>query len=263
MKQKKPGTKLAAISIENDAVDNGAEHIETLPLWPMMAVTPTPTSNKFSVLEDDDGDNEENEVLKALAALTPNVQRASDKARPQRAKKSKTLNIAHLNSIARMVKSGEIQLPDLDLEDDDEYDYIWAMVDSGAGANVARREHIPGSRRARSAPRISLTIANGDDLPNRGARVVTCYDRSGSKCDRLFYEAPVEMPILSVTEISKEGKSGSEVRFRLKDGEIIDNATGKRCHFVKRMGVYFMRLYFPKSASNDLNKSEDVGRLVR
>ena len=161
-----------------------------------------------------------------------------------------------------MVKSGEISLPDVDLEDDDSYDYVWAMVDSGAGANVARREHIPHSRRARSAPRISLTIANGDTLPNRGARVVTCYDRSGAKCDRLFYEAPVEMPILSVTELSKEGRSGSEVRFRIQDGDIIDNFTGKKCHFVKRMGVYFMRLYFPKP-TGDSNNSEGFGRLVR
>ena len=59
-----------------------------------------------------------------------------------------------------------------------------------------------------------------------------CYDRSGSSCDRLFYEAPVEMPILSVTELSKEGHSGSEIRFRAKDGEIVGNATGKKCRFV-------------------------------
>ena len=61
------------------------------------------------------------------------------------------------------------------------------------------------------------------------------------------------MPSLSVTELSKEGSSGSEIRFRSVDGDIIDNESGKKCHFVKRMGVYFMRLYFPKS-------TEDFGR---
>ena len=81
----------------------------------------------------------------------------------------------------------------------------------------------------------------------------------------MVYEAPVEMPILSVTELSKEGKDGSEVRFRHKDGDIIDNATGKKCHFVKRMGVYFMRLYFPKSpGSNDvMARPSGLGRLDR
>ena len=111
------------------------------------------------------------------------------------------------------MKSVEIDLPSLDLENDDECTNVWAMVDSGAGANVARREQIPHSRKARTVPRISLTVANGDILPNRGARTATCYDRFCSKCDRLFYDAPVEMPILSIAELSKEGSNGSEVRF--------------------------------------------------
>jgi hypothetical protein len=149
-------------------------------------------------------------------------------------------------------------LPGLDLEDDDEYDYVWAMVDSGAGANVARKDHFPHSRPA-VAPKISLTIANGDALPNSGARSVTCHDRHGNKCERLFYDAPVEMPIVAVTELAKEGEAGSEVRFRIQDGEIIDNLTGKRCQFVKRMGVYFMRIYFPKSNGGH-NRSSGFGR---
>ena len=70
------------------------------------------------------------------------------------------------------------------------------------------------------------------------------------------------MPILSVTELSKDGDSGPDIRFRSKDGEIIDNATGKKCHFVKRMGVYFMRLYFPKSSS-PVARPSGFGRLDR
>ena len=238
-----------------------------MPLWPIIPVPPTPISNKFSILEDDDSDDEETEVMKTLAALTPHVRLASDKYRSQRSKKAdgSKLNLAHLNAIARMVKSGEIELPDLDLEEDEAYNYVWAMVDSGAGANVARREHLPHSRQTKSAPKISLTVANGETLPDHGARAVTCYNRSGSRCDRIFYEAPVEMPILSVTELSKEGNSGSEIRFRSRDGEIIDNATGKKCHCVRRMGVYFMRLYFPKSPGlNDaMARPSGFGRLDR
>ena len=161
-----------------------------------------------------------------------------------------------------MVKSGEITLPELDLDHDDDFDYVWAMVDSGAGANVARRNQISGSRESRLAPRISLTIANGETLPNRGARIATCFDQSGTEYERTFYDAPVEMPILSVTELSKEGSSGSEVRFRIKDGEIIDNATGRKTPFVKRMGVYFMRLYFRNNAGNPTH-TEDFHRLDR
>ena len=84
-------------------------------------------------------------------------------------------------------------------------------------------------------------------MENQGAGQVTSFSRDGARSTRVFYEAPVEMPILSVAELSKEGEFGSEVRFGIKDGVVVDNLTGKRVFFVKRKGVYFMRLYFPKS----------------
>ena len=69
----------------------------------------------------------------------------------------------------------------------------------------------------------------------------------GSVSKRVFYEAPVDMPILAVNELAREGELGTEVRFRSNDGCIIDNLTGRRSHFIKRKGVYFMRLYFPNN----------------
>ena len=166
------------------------------------------------------------------------------------------MNLSHLNSIARKVKSGEIQLPTIDLEENNEYEYIWCMVDSGAGANVAKKEDLPDSVPVK-APTISLTIADGTVMPNQGARSVECFDQTGKKTTRVFYEAPVEMPILSVTEIAKEGTMGSEVRFRQQDGEIIDTMTGQSVDFVKRMGVYVMRIYFHKVKGR---KDMDFGR---
>ena len=159
------------------------------------------------------------------------------------------MDFAFINAIARRVKSGEIQLPDADLDTEDQYEYVWALVDSGAGANVARREHFPNWKEV-GAPKISLTLANGETMPDSGAGEVASFTRDGKVNKRVFYGAPVEMPILAVTELAREGELGSEVRFRLKDGVIIDNLTGKRCQFVKRKGVYFMRLYFPKDVGD-------------
>ena len=141
-----------------------------------------------------------------------------------------------------MVKSGEISPPDVDLETDKEYDCVWALVDSGAGANVARRSHFPNFRPVQ-APRISLTLANGEVMENNGAGEVTSYSRDRTKSKRVFYEAPVEMPILAVTELTKEGELGSEVRFRIKDGVIIDNLIGNRINFVKRRCVWHETLF--------------------
>ena len=243
---KSKSAKVTAVGIAfND--DGPGEHAETTKLWSMMRMPPTgEVANKFAALTDDsETDRDEDDVVKAISALTPNVKRASKRISQRNARKSKSMNLAHLNAIARKVKSGEIQLPDMDLTDNDEFEYIWCMVDSGAGANVARREHLPHSKKT-NAPRISLTVANGETMPNRGARSTECYDKSGTRTTRVFYEAQVEMPILSVTEITKEGTLGSEVRFRRNDGMIVDNSTGRTSEFVKRMGVYFMRIYFPK-----------------
>ena len=262
-REKAKDTPLRAVNVGPVLPDEDAEHAETNMLFPLMKIPPPfANPNKFSALSDGDSDDDENDVMKALASLTSNVQLASSRSLSQKARRARKPNgtrLAHLNAIARKVKSGEIDLPDLDLEHDSEYDYIWTMVDSGAGANVARKEHFKHSHRV-NAPAISLTVANGEVLPNRGARSVKCYDRSGFQKTRVFYEAPVEMPILAVTEFAQEGDDGSEVRFRFADGEIIDTHDGRRVPFVKRMGVYFMKIYFPKDASASVNNTE---RFVR
>ena len=69
----------------------------------------------------------------------------------------------------------------------------------------------------------------------------------GTQRTRIFYEADVDMPILSVAEISQEGSQGSEVSFRKKNGFIEDVHSGQRMHFIKRKGVYVIRLRVPKN----------------
>ena len=243
--------KVNSVSVEgmgNDDFEDDDELEETVRVWPIMPIPkPVTTSNSFMNLSETDDEDDESEVVRALSQLTPNITLSSQKQsqKSRRAARAK-LNIAHLNAIARDVKSGKITLPDVELADDAEYEYIWALVDSGAGANVARRNHFPHSRKVK-APEISLTAANGSDLPNRGAREIVTRDKDGVAVKRIFYDADVEMPILSVAEISQEGSQGSDVRFRRKDGYVENNATGHRSYFVKRRGVYFTKLYVLKS----------------
>ena len=59
------------------------------------------------------------------------------------------------------------------------------------------------------------------------------------------------MPIISIAEESRLGKKGSNTKFRRRDGYIEDNATKERQHFVKRKGIYFMKIYI-KNNTNEV-----------
>ena len=247
-------TKVASLTIESPK----QEFNETVRIWPVMKLPkPVSTSNTFKGLNDElDDDDGESDMVKALSQLTSHVQLGSQRAQSQRQKKSsrkQVLNTTHLNAIARDVLSGKIDLPDVDLKDNREYTYVWALVDSGAGANVAQKGQFPNSKHV-SAPRIYLTTADGARMPNRGAREVVTMNKAGVPTTRRFYDADVEMPILSVAELSQEGEDGSDVRFRKKDGYIEDNLTKRRDYFVKRKGVYFTKLYVSRPNNLDFTR---------
>ena len=91
-------------------------------------------------------------------------------------------------------------------------------------------------------------------MPNRGAREVVTMNKAGVPTTRRFYDADVEMPILSVAELSQEGEDGSDVRFRKKDGYTENNMTKRRDYFIKRKGVYFTKLYVDRPSSLDFTR---------
>ena len=129
---------------------------------------------------------------------------------------------------------------------------MWALVDSGAGANVAKRSSFCESVPA-TAPTITLSTANGEALPHAGAHRVTSYTRDGAPVNRVFYDANVEMPILAVSELAKEGLTGSDVRLQQRGGYIRDLTTGQRQQIVKRRGVYFTKMYLRKPGKNGID----------
>ena len=128
------------------------------------------------------------------------------------------------------------------MENDHEYECVWALVDSGAEVNVAKAGQFAHAKTV-DAPEVMLTTANGANLPNSGAMRVQTVSKEGISTERTFYKAPVEMPILAVAELTKEGPGGSTTGFRQRDGFVEDNVTHRRQHFVKRRGVYFVKLF--------------------
>ena len=69
---------------------------------------------------------------------------------------------------------GEVDLSELDLADDNEYDCVWCLVDTGAGASVAnQKRHFPGSKVNRSKPNdLNLATASGENMSSDGTFIV-------------------------------------------------------------------------------------------
>ena len=246
IKPKPSPMQVSAVGI-SPTDDSSSEHSETVNIWPVLPMpAPVVTHNRYGAFTESD-DEDESDVVKALSMITSNVSMMSDhmSQKSRRAARKQSLNIAHLNAVARDVKSGKIDLPDIDVPSNADYGYVWALVDSGAGANVAKRSMFTESVPVH-APPISLSTANGEPLPHTGAHRVISYTKDGSPIARTFYDANVEMPILAVSELSKEGKRGSDVRLRQRDGYIRDLHTGYRQPVVKRRGVYFTKMYIKK-----------------
>ena len=95
---------------------------------------PVSLQNAFQDLTDVDEHDDEDEVLEALKQLTSKVQVGPKPSQQQR--RQKGLSKARIAHIAREVNEGRIHLPDLNLDNDGDYEAIWALVDSGAGRRV-------------------------------------------------------------------------------------------------------------------------------
>ena len=62
----------------------------------------------------------------------------------------------------------------------------------------------------------------------------------------------MDMPIIAVTDISQNGVNGAETRFRTHGGEIIDLSTRKKSAFIRKRGVYFIKMFYkPDQSLND------------
>ena len=264
--------KVAALTLDDD---DTSEFDETQPLWalsckednmcgfcdeedeefpPLGSIStrhsPITTSNVFSAFQEDDEGDDEESVLAVLKNLTSKVRigpKPSQKSTKTGMKTQKLDNtkIAH---IAAQIRKGEIQLPDLDLENNDEYTAVWALVDSGAGKSCAARDkHFPHVKGENLPSNTRMTTASGEELRSRGVFRVNALSAEGHQISQNFEDTDVEFPIIAVTGLSNEGQKGTEVRFRQGEGTVIDNHTQNRSRFIRRRGVYFMKLLVPRN----------------
>ena len=70
--------------------------------------------------------------MNSLQQLTPNI-RIGPKVPQKQHKTLSVLSKKEIANIARQVADGTIDLPDLDLETNQDDEAVWALVDSGDG----------------------------------------------------------------------------------------------------------------------------------
>ena len=215
---------------------------------------PTKISNKFSALDDDHETDDEGDMLRALQQLSPNIQVGPKPSQRQRKAQKSTQGLTKhkIAALAEQVKSGEISLPSLDLDnDDDDYEAVWALVDSGAGRPCAnKKKHFPDVGSPLTPSKVKLSTATAEEVQSRGVFTVRCVTDEGNVIEQEFEDTDVDMPILAVTSLASNGVNGSQVIFRKHDGEIVDLSNEKSSNFVKRRGVYFIKLLIKKDPAN-------------
>ena len=87
--------------------------------------------------------------------------------------------------------------------------------------------------------------ANGGETPNKGEVEVQGVTEQGHKLNVVFQDAEVGMPILSVGELTD---TQHKVDFEHDGGEIIHKPTQTITPFIRRAGVYFVKLLVPRDA---------------
>ena len=242
-KDQRKSTKVAMVSEVSDNEDFAETNLVwSLPTRGNLPCLPCcPISNNFAALDAEDGD--ENEVMAALQQLTSNV-RIGAKVPQKQMRKEQALSKQQISKIAQQVRDGILDLPSLDLETNDEYAAVWALIDSGAGKSCANKsKHFPFIKTANRPSQARMATANGHELKSRGTFSLSALTVEGQEIQPNFEDTDVEMPIVAVTDISKDSL---EVSFREDESELISANTGRRSKFMKQRGVYFMKMFYKK-----------------
>ena len=161
----------------------------------------------------------------------------------------KPLSKSKINQIVAAVQSGKIKLSKIDDHCPTEEDvvWVWALMDSGSGVHAASAtKHFPGALVQETEGQRNghtMTAANGSKIADEGMLSVRVKTTTGHKVRIPFTNANVQMPILSIAKLAAEHDSW----FGETGGELIHRKTANRIPFVKRAGVYFMRVAVKKS----------------
>ena len=144
---------------------------------------PIATQNAFCNLPvtrcDPDGRDEESDMIQALNQLAGGKLRVGKK--PPQKSKHKPLSRERISKIAQDINDGKLKLPDVDLQCDEDWVALWALVDSGSSVHVVNVEKVfPGARIKRAHPNARpFNVANSGAGANLGPAEVKARTNDG------------------------------------------------------------------------------------
>ena len=111
-----------------------------------------------------------------------------------------------------------------------------------------KSKHFPSVKTPNRPSHAKMATANGQELKSRGTFKVHALTSEGQDVSPELEDADVEMPIVAVNDISLDD---TEVIFRQDNSELVDMDTGRRSQFIKKRGVYFMKMFYKKNQCHD------------
>ena len=206
--------------------------------------------NPFSLLDTDDEDDDA-AVFQACAAMTSHV-RTGSKVPQKELRKPKALSPSKIASIVAAVETGALLLPDIgdEVTSDGDLVAVWALMDSGSSIHTACKDkHFPGSVVTQGKHfGKKYKAANDGDIVNEGEMLIRAKTEEGRRAQVCFQNAKVGMPIMSIAKLGQE----HDTRFGQHGGELTHRSSRKVTKFIKRAGVYFLKLMVHKDVASPI-----------
>ena len=207
---------------------------------------PVKTQTSFQPLPvtREDPDDEESDMIKTLAQLSGGKLQVGKKTTQKQKKKGLTLK--QINKIAQDINTGKIQLPDVSLDSNAEWDVLLSLVDSGSSVHAVNVEKVFAGAKIQKAPNSAkpFKVANGGTVPNLGSAAIQARTAEGNNLTMNWKHAPVDMPILSTKLLTHGGKA---LWYHETGGSIVDPNACSKSDFIEAGGVYLLKLLVPKS----------------
>ena len=128
----------------------------------------------------------------------------------------------------------------------DEYIDLEVILDSGAGAHVASRRHIPGYEVKDSALKragASFVAVDGNRIDNEGEALLNCVvedaNGKGTNVENKVQVADVTRTLWSVGVLCD---AGLDPRFWKDYAKIFDSRGVELCHFTRKNGLYVAKI---------------------